>query len=250
MKRVWLIAVLTLGFGCQSKQLPDPNDPPPGTPISAESLQSDLIGITNLLSIRRGKREIGEVEFKAKILEAAKMLVAKGHISTVEDEDAWRYAEVLRAAEMWKEAIPVYTQAIAFAKKANNNDRWVNDSLRLSQAQAHLGDVPSAISTARTVFGVPPKDTVPILFAVSLEIVPAAEGKGHDAELAKLLEDAIVIGSKATVDANTPEGKAFIVARRFHIDRAMSKMIQLYEKAGKKDDALAAATRLGAMVRT
>lgn len=230
--------------GCESKQLPDPNDPISGEQIKPRALQSDLLGITNLLSIRRQKREIREPELRERIVTAAKELVKKARITSTSDEDAWRYAEVLRAAEQWPEVIPFLQQAVKYAKATNNVDRWVNDSLRLAQAQAHVGQVSEAIAIARTVFGVGPKDSIPILFGVALEIEPAAEGKGHDIELAKLLEDAIETAWKTQVDVKTAEGSAYMVARRYHINRATLKLMQLYERAGKPEEAQAALKRL------
>jgi len=84
---------------------------------------------------------------------------------------------------------------------------------------------------------------MPILPAVLLAIVPAGEGKGHDAELADLLEQAAAQHEQVVVDANTIPGRIFLLARPKHIRNAFLKAAELYEKAGNSAKATEARQR-------
>lgn len=230
--------------GCQAHTIPDPNDPPPGVPMKLDALQSNVKGIADLLMTHREKKEISNAQYHEMLSKAVGEILDTSKIEPIEPTNAWRYGELLRTADRWKEALPVFEQAVKFAETTKNNDRWVNDSLRLAQAQAMTGDSVKAIATARSVFGVPPRDAAPILIGVLLEIVPAARNQGHDLELAKLLEDAVLVSLKVEVDQKTNEGKLFLDARPYHIERAMAMIRELYGKAGKPEDAIAALQRI------
>ena len=232
-----LVGIAFLLCGCLAKQLPDPNDPKPGT-VDPTVLLSDLKGVTDLLTTRRVKHEISEAEFKQRIVDGANALVERAQLTTVADDGAWKYAEVLRAAKQWEPAEKFYRQAVVYAKKVGSADRLVNDSLHLAQCLANEGRVDEAISMARSVFNVAPADAAPILIAVRLEIVPAAIGKGKDVELAHLLIDASLI--RVRVDPSTPEGKAFRSARMYHLERAIDEAKVLFDKAGKQSEGEAA----------
>jgi hypothetical protein len=73
------------------------------------------------------------------------------------------------------------------------------------------------------VYDVPDDQSAPILPATLYEIVPAAEGKGHDKELAELLELAIRCHERTVVDIKTDDGRIFMAARRYHINKAATK---------------------------
>jgi hypothetical protein len=76
---------------------------------------------------------------------------------------------------------------------------------------------------------------LPILMSVLYEIVPEAQGKGRDTDLARLLEDAIPQHKATVVDAGSEAGRAFLLARPLHVHKAWIKIAQLYQAAGKED---------------
>ena len=51
----------------------------------------------------------------------------------IDDQNAWRYGEIYRAAEWWKQAKPTLKRAASYAEKSGDTDRWVNDVLRYAQ---------------------------------------------------------------------------------------------------------------------
>ncbi len=229
-----LVALVALtACGCFNRQLPDPNNAEAGS-IDPTALQSDLKGITDLLAVRRSKNEISEAEFTERIVEGANDLVERGKIDKVRDEDAWRYAEVLRAAHLWAKAETYYRQAVKWANANNVKDRHVNDTLHLAQTIANQGRQDEAIVVARSVFNSQPVDAAPILISTRLEIVPPLEGKGKDIDLARLLMDAASIRVK--VDRRTPEGRLFVQARTYHVKKALDEAMTLFDKAGKHDE--------------
>ena len=153
----------------------------------------------------------------------------------VEASKAWVAGDVLITAQHWDDAKLVLEAAVEWAKINKNEDRRVNDTLRLSRVLAELGKVPEAIKTAREAFNTRPEDMVPILYATSSEIVPAARGKGHDLDVAKLLEDAIAIDMKVRVDPNLSAGAQFLSARPFHIRKAWELDAEIYTGNNRPD---------------
>lgn len=135
----------------------------------------------------------------------------------VRDEDLWIYGDMLRATGRYEDAAKVLAKA---AKVATGWDRRVNDTLRYAACLAHLGKVDEAIATARTVYSAPDRETAPILPATLYELVPAAQGRGKDRELAELLVEAIACQRRTKVDRNSDEGKSFLGAGVWHIRRA------------------------------
>jgi hypothetical protein len=91
-----------------------------------------------------------------------------------------------------------------------------------------LGQLPDAFKTARQAFNAAPEASAPILPAVLLEMVPAARGKGHDEELAELLEEAIGKHMATVVDPGTVAGVAFLAARPHHVRNAWRTIIEIY----------------------
>jgi hypothetical protein len=77
-----------------------------------------------------------------------------------------------------------------------------------------------------------------------LEIVPAARGKGHDAELARLIEDAMVIDLHVYIDPKFESGRQFLKYRPAHLRNAWKMIRELYRDAGHPELEDEAAKRL------
>jgi tetratricopeptide (TPR) repeat protein len=208
--------------------------------MKPEVLQRNLKGASDSLLERKVKGEIDDRGFRDYMRTYANDLLNKVPIKDVPPKEAWRYAEVFLTAERWEDAKGLLEIAV---KNAPDEDRRINDSLRLARALAMLGEVDQAIATARTTYNAAPKDSAPVLTAVLLEIVPAGEGKDKDPELSKLLEDAIPIHQKTLVDPNTEPGRAFLAARPVHVRNAYDKVVELLVNAGKAEEAREAAKR-------
>lgn len=210
-------------FGCGIYA--DPNDiqstiGPDRVDVARNLLQS----ASDILDFQVQKRALSDEQRMDTIATEAERLLKFVDAEQVLPKDKWKYAELLRATGRFEAAIPVYEEAV---KKAPNWDRRVNDSLRLAQCYAKKGEVKRAIELARTTLKAPDTDTAPILPATLYELVPSAEGKGMDKELGKLLVDAIGAHRRTKVDMNTDAGKGFVVAGRYHINRAQQKAMVL-----------------------
>lgn len=237
-----LAAALLLG--CQAAHIPNPNDPADVGMLSGEKLRNNYRSITDSFSERLGKNEINDGQFRALVAHAADDLSTGVDPSKVNPTEAWMYGEVLRnAPHHLPEAEAVLKLAVKVARETKNEDRRVNDSLRLAQVEAREGKVAEAIADARSVFDARPTDTAPILPAVLYELAPVARGKGQDAALAKLLEDAAEIHAHTQVDTHSEPGRAFLIARHAHIRRAFQAAETLYRAAGDEGKAAAAVTR-------
>lgn len=248
----WVRGVLGLGLtvsmaGCQTGKVPNPNDPADVGAISADTLRRNLSAVTDSLANRRIKHEIDNQQYRDLVAKAANELVTAVDPNKIPPAQAWKYAEVLKDAEQWKEAEPVFQIAIKNAQDTKNEDRRVNDSLRLAVVLAHLGKYAEALKAARATFDTPPNQSAPILVSVLLELTPVVRGHGQDLELAKLLEDAISIHQRTKVDPNSDAGKAFLMARPFHIDHAWTEIQALDRAAGREDLAKAAQQKQDAM---
>ncbi len=168
--------------------------------------------------------EITDGERVALIAQDAEGLVQAIDPAKVEDRDLWIYGDLLRTTGRWGDAAEVLGRA---AKAAKTWDRRVNDTLRYASALAHEGKVPEAIAAARSVYGAPDEECAPVLPATLYELVPAAQGKGHDRELADLLAEALACQRRTRVDRSTPEGRAFVAAGIYHRTRAERKIESL-----------------------
>lgn len=219
----------------------DPNVAPPTGVVSALALRRSLRGVSDSLMQRVRDGEITDSEFKDRIAAAADNLLSKVDLKKIPDREAWEYGEMFITARQWQRAEQLLVRAV---KVAPDEDRRVNDSLRLARVKAELGDVAGAIETARGVFDTDDRSAAPILPAVLYEIVPAGQGKGHDPELAALLEDAIACHLRTQVDPTTTPGRDFLSARPFHVHRAWERVIRLYDGAGETKKARAAAERM------
>jgi hypothetical protein len=233
VKTTWLVLVFALlAVGCNFGPPPDPNDPKDVTVIQAEVLRRNLKWASDAANQRVAKGEITEKEARELVRQEAERLVNSVEIDRIPIESAWEYGEVFRTARQWEKARQVLVVAV---QNAQNEDRRVNDSLRLAHVLAEQGNVEQAIAVARSVFNAGEGDRAPILPAILLEITPAAEGKGQDVQLAQLLEDAIPLHEKTLVDPNTDPGRAFMGAKRHHIGNAWAKVMDLYRKAKRPD---------------
>lgn len=186
------------------------------------------------LAERVYKGEITQKKADQYMAEEAAKLVAHIKIKDVPKGLAWQYADVFRTAKDWNHAKEAYEIAV---KTAKNEDRRINDTLRLAQCTAATGDVKGAISLAKTVMNAKPVDSAPILPAVYLEIVPAARGQGCDLALAELILQAIKKHKETVVDKTSSTGQQFLFARSYHISRAIQLAYDLYMEVGQKEKA-------------
>ena len=219
-----LVGVLLVGCG----QYSNPNDltsiPQPDRMEVAYSL---LKQATDALDVKFQKGQITDDQRMEKIREYSEELLRDVDQSQVPPNDLWQYAEILRISRRWAEAEETLLKAI---KVPADEDRRIQDTLRLSQAQAHNGKYQVAIDTATSTFDAKDEDTAPILLASLYEIAPIIKGHGVDSALADMLKSAIACHERTKVDPNTQEGKIFASVRRFHIRKAETFIEQL--KAG------------------
>ena len=242
------LAVLATA-GCLAPVPPDPNDPGVNNGAkNVDSLLKSLTWMSNQVNDRRLRGELTDEEGKAALKRFAQGLLKNASEEPPKPEEAWKYADLYRNAGRWRDARRTLKQAVEYAKQTKNEDRRVNDTLRLAQAMANLGEVKAAIKTARTAFDAGDRDAAPILPATLLEIVPAAAGKGHDALLAVLLEEAIKHHRRTIIDPESDAGKAFLATRWRHIADAWKRVIELYQSGGQKELARQAALRAEAML--
>ncbi len=253
MRSIWLILALGIVVGCETGTLADPNDPKEAGVLAPDVIRRQLKGTSDMLMERVAKGEISDAEFKDYISRRANELLDDLPIDKIPANKAWEYGEVLRTAKRWPQAKVALTIAVKEAEKTKNEDRYINDLLRLAQCQAMLGDVKGAIATAQRTLTATPNGSAPILPGVLLELVPAAQGKGQDAALAELLEKAIGKHMATVVDPSTEPGQMFLAARPHHVRNAWRTVIDLLVKAGKEKEARDAMMRsevvLGTMRR-
>ncbi len=233
MRRLFIFALILVSIGCKTGVVPDPNDPKDG-PLSAERLRTNLAVTAQMLNDRWIKGEITDAQVQQFLTRRANDLLRGIQVDRLDPSVVWEYADILRTAKRWPEAVTFLRVAV---QHPPNEDRRVNDTLRLAQALCYTDKVAEAIPLARTVFNAKPAEKAPILPSVLLEIVPAAEGKGHDAELAQLLEDAIYQHQMVIVDPKSEGGQAFLQARPHHTRRAWGEVIRLFDQSGHPDKA-------------
>jgi tetratricopeptide (TPR) repeat protein len=237
MRRLlWLLPVLLI-VGCRSGTLPDPNDPRDVGQVPPSILSDNLLAVSEALLERRISREIDDREYRELLSQAARELVQELDLKLVDPAQAWEYAEVLRAARRWEEAKELLGLAVQHARLTKNEDRRLNDTLRMAHCAAELGQVDEAIELVRSVMDAKPIESAPILPAVFFEIVPAALQHGRRVELAELLEAAADKHSETVVDPNTPAGRDFLIARPFHMRNAYLQAAEIYLQNGRESDA-------------
>lgn len=228
--------------GCYTGRLPDPNDSHDG-PVAVELLNKQMRSLNEGLYTRWQKGEFNERTYLSLLSQGADEILQGVKLEGMDPDDLWQYGEVLRTAKRWPEAEKILRLAVKYAKEQRNEDRRVNDSLRLAQAEANLGKIDKAITTTKSTFDVRNEDAVPVMMGTLYEIIPAARGKGYDLQLAELLEGAIQVHERAVVDPKTDSGKAFLMARPGHIRRAWATIGELYESAHRPDLAAKAVQR-------
>ncbi len=225
---IWAFCLCIVG--CQVGAPPNPNSAKDVGLIAPEILKRNLRWAYEELERRKLHGEIDDKTEKKMLAQYARSLLSDAALERMPPDQAWQYGEVYRTAEQWPQAKRVFELAVQVAKDDN---RRVNDNLRLAQVLAKLGDVRGAIQHTRSTFNAVRSGKAPILLATLYEIVPAAEGQGHDVELAQLLEGAIQQHLETIVDPRTIPGRMFLLARRHHIHNAWDKVIDLYRKSGE-----------------
>jgi len=220
--------------GCQSPTIPNPNDPDDVGLVTPDVLSTNLSVLYQFLADRVAKGEITQIKADEYMTEEAEKMVAHIKIKEIPKGLMWQYADVFRTARDWKRGKEAYEIAVQNAK---NEDRRINDTLRLAQCVAATGDAKEAIRLAKTVMNAKPVDSAPILPAVYLEIAPKAEGQGHDGELADLILQAVKKHKLTVVDKDTSAGQSFLYARGYHIQKALHLAYDLYMAAGMKGKA-------------
>jgi hypothetical protein len=218
--------------------------------VPVETLRRNLKATSDALNERQAKGLVPPSQYQEYIKKAADELLQSNVPNRIAEGEAWEYAELLIAARRWKDAEVLLKIAVKHAAATHNEDRWVNDGLRLARVEAELGEVDRAIEAARAVQTASNTGSAPILPGTLLEIVPAAHGKGKDAELADLLKGAIRCHMRTIVDPKTEPGKLFLFARPHHVRKAWETVIQLYVAAGRPDQAKSAAQEADKMLAT
>jgi hypothetical protein len=216
-----LFGLILIGCG----QYPNPND--------LSSVQADQrVAIANkrlesaeaTLQYKVEHNEISDSRRNELISELAEEFLKTIDPKVVPDSDQWMYAALLRVTNRWSDAEKSLKLAVKVAKSP---DRQVNDNLKLAQAQAKNNEVSEAIATAHSITNAADGDAAPILPSVLLELIPTAQGKGHDRELADLLRQAVQCHMRVKVDMNSDAGKSFEIARHYHINKAEEKIVEL-----------------------
>jgi len=225
---LWLGLAVMLS-GCRIGTLPNPNDPKDVGSLSPENMRGQMHSINEMLQGKVARGQITDAQANQELQVAADRLLGECNLDKVDASKIWEVAEVMLTAQQWDKARPLLEAAVEWAKSSKVEDRRVNDSLRLARVFAKLGDVPRAVKTARSVFDAKPQDSAPILNATLLEIVPAAQGKGHEVELARLLEDAMIKDFSVKVDLNSVSGQSFLFARPHHLRKAWQLIQELYK---------------------
>jgi len=227
-----VVIVLAAGFfvsGCRMVQYPNPRMPDVTGYIDPDVLNADLDAYAEGLSRRVALRELTPEQQDKFLRDYLSETLKKIKWDSIPADDAWKFGDAFRKVRNWDEAYKLYKAAVA---AATNEDRRVNDRLRLAQASAALGKVDEAITWVRSTFDAQPGGKAPILYSVLYEVVPNAQGKSRDKELAGLLEEAITQSMQTVVDANSQVGRDFLAAREVHIRRAWLMVIRLYQDAG------------------
>lgn len=240
LRAAGLAALILLCAGCRLGVPPDPNDPSRAGQLTPDVIKNNLRGASDALLDRVAKGQIDDAKYKELLANAANSLLDRVDIGQIPKNKAWEYGEIYITARRWKDAKRALEIAV---KAAPDEDRRVNDNLRLARVLSEMGDVKSAIPIARSTFNASDTAAAPILPATLLEIVKAGEGKGQDAELAALLEEAIKCEERTIIDAATVPGQTFLIARPYHIRKAWAKVITLYKASGKAEEAKAATVR-------
>jgi tetratricopeptide (TPR) repeat protein len=251
LKWMLLLAIGAICFGCRLSSPPDPNDPKNAPPDElAKTLRKNLQTAADDLNQRVIARQMSDAERNRLLAEKAKELLAQGDPKHCAPKDAWIYADLMLTEKDYADAIPLLKTAVKYAESVKDDDRRVNDSFRLARAMAQLGQIEPALTLAQSIISSKPADPGPVLPSVLLQLAPLTEGKGHDEQLAKLLEEAIHEHLREKVDPTSDAGKMFLAAKPYHIHRAWDKIVILLYNSGHPDQAKAAQAKEDAMMKT
>lgn len=233
--RILLLGIAVGLAGCHTGTLPNPNDPKDVGFITVDNMKDQLGCISDALFSREAKGQIDDKTFHDLLALAAAKLLKGVDVARTDISKQYELAGVMMDAREYKDSKEHWEAAIRWAKANGKDDLWVNASLKLAQVHARLGDIPEAIKTARSVFGVQPSGAAPILYGTLYEITPVARGKGHDIELARMLEDAMIIDLHVYIDPQFQSGRDFLRARPAHLRRAWETVRELYRDAKRPD---------------
>lgn len=211
-----------------------PNDLSLAGPEQAKQMRGQLASAYQQLERRVVRGEIDDAERSARMKTLAGSLADKVNLEAVPDASAFDYGEVFRTAERWTDARALFALA---RDKAPNDDIRVNANLRIAHCSAALGEFESAAAAIRATFAAPPGNKAGVLLATLYEVAPLLRGKGRDADLAKLLEEAITQHRKTVIDPKTEAGQAFLMAMPTHVRNGWIAVIGLYRAAGEMDEA-------------
>lgn len=238
MNRIWskvVLAVLvgTALSGCYVQTLPDPNAMTKHKMLDAGIMRRNIQEAHRILDGRIARGEISPAdknrEINRLVFEYSELI----QVDEVPAKSAWEYADVLRQAGRLEDSEALYEKAVEIAP---DEDRRVNDTLQLARVKAMLGKVDEAIELTRSTFDASDEGKAPIMMATLYEIVPEAEGKGKDKEIALLLQDTIFLHQEVLVDPTTAAGENFLMARPRHVANAWAKTIKLLEGAGAQKE--------------
>jgi hypothetical protein len=233
VRNILLLLMPIMGVtGCHAPPIPDPNDPTRPGPNQTQVLQEDIKEVSDAANLRAYNGEITREQAKLFVNRYEASVVANIDISKIPPQDAWIYGQVFLDAQDWKRAQRVLTIAVTHAK---DQDRYVNDTIRLAHAYVELGDVKKAISLVRGTFTIRPQDKAPILPGVLFDITPHALGKGEDVEVAQMLEDSISQEEDVVVNPTLYSARVFLAARPGLITRAWREVLRIYALTGRQD---------------
>ncbi len=226
---VWSLCCVS---GCYSGQFADPNDPTSAGLMQPDVINNDLKDASDTINDRVAKGYITVDEGRKILSDYAKHLLGKVKVEETPVAEAWKYGQAFITAKEWHHAIAMLKVAL---KNPPNEDRWVNDTLRLAHCEAEIGHVDKAINLTKSTFRATPKWKWPILYATYLEIVPAAlkHSTGKDLVLAQLVEEAIHQHELAWGDPSKKKYQAWLQYRDFQIRNAWGYIATIYKKAGQ-----------------
>lgn len=231
--RTALLLLAAVGLvGCRFGQLPDPNKEQPSAKFDGEALQRSVRAADETLTERLVRGEIDEETKRSMLHDYIREQIGEIDLNEIPKDQVWRYGDVYRQLEDWKTTEVLYTRAVDYAK---DEDRRVNDTLRLAEVKARLGDVEKGIELVRSTFSAGPGGKAPILMAVLYEFAPAALGKGSDIEVAILLEDAMAQHLLTVVDPTSEAGRLFLEARPHHLSKAWEIVVRIYRGTGDEN---------------
>ena len=227
---VFLFALLVAG--CRFGQYPNPNEPDKNAMYDGETLQENVRQVDEMLALRVENGKIDQSQKSAFLLEYIAEQLEGVDLDEIPTDQAWRFADVYRQMDDWQATHDLYVVAV---ENASDEDRRVNDTLRLAESVAMLGSVLEGIDLVRSTFDAEPTGKAPILMATLYEFVPAALGSGHDLAVVKLLEEATEQHLLTVVDPESESGRTFIKARFYHVREAWRAIIPVYRAIGDID---------------